>query len=121
MSLQKNTKSNRTNDSSVNIILGTLHEKDSYSETHSHSVRHYTEKIAIACGLPGNQVTEITNAALLHDIGKIIVPDNILQKKSTLTKEEYDKMKRHSEIWYRLLNNINVMESISKIVLSHKC
>lgn len=119
MNLNKNIKSPKFEDNLVNVIMSALHEKDVYSEIHSKSVGKYAYNIGVACGLSLNQVTEITVAAMLHDIGKIFVQDDILQKETKLTTEEFEKIKQHSEAGYRLLSNIDGMENISKIVLAH--
>ncbi len=119
MYLDKNTSYNPLKNNSVNVIINTLHEKDVYSEQHSTSVSAISKRLAEAYGLPKSQVTEIWNAALLHDIGKIIVPNTILNKPCRLTDEEFSMMQQHPAIGYRLLSQMNGMDDISKIVLSH--
>lgn len=103
----------------IETILTTLFEKDSNSEIHSRAVSRISEKIAIAYGMNRQDVAEVKTAGLVHDIGKIIVPISIITKEGKLTTEEYDLIKGHSEIGFRILNSTNDMRNISNIVLSH--
>ncbi len=119
MYIDKNTSNNSMRNNPIDTIMNTLHEKDAYSEHHSQTVSMISANIAKALSLPGNQIKEIEQAALLHDIGKIIVPINILTKEGSLTEEEYHKMKEHSEIGYRLLSTMKSLNNIPEMVLSH--
>jgi diguanylate cyclase (GGDEF)-like protein/putative nucleotidyltransferase with HDIG domain len=103
----------------INTILNTLHEKDNSSEIHSRSVSELSEKMAMAYGMNNQEVSEVKTAGLLHDIGKIIIPISIISKEGELTTEEYEIIKGHSEIGFRILNSTHDMGNISYIVLSH--
>ena len=103
----------------IETILSTLYEKDENSEIHSRSVSRLSERLAKAYGLNRIDVMKVKTAGLLHDIGKIIIPVTILKKVGSLTKEEYDYMKTHSEIGFRILNSTAEMREISDIVLNH--
>jgi len=103
----------------INTILNTLHEKDNSSEIHSRSVSEISEKMAMAYGMNNQEVSEVKTAGLLHDIGKIIIPISIISKEGELTTEEYEIIKGHSEIGFRILNSTHDMGNISYIVLSH--
>ena len=103
----------------IETILTTLYEKDKYSEIHSRSVSLISERLAKSCGLNRQDVAEVKTAGLLHDIGKIIIPEIILKKEGKLTTEEYELMKTHSEIGFRILNSTSDMRGISNIVLNH--
>jgi diguanylate cyclase (GGDEF)-like protein/PAS domain S-box-containing protein/putative nucleotidyltransferase with HDIG domain len=105
--------------SAIEAILKTLYEKDPKSEVHSRSVSIISEGIAKALNLTMQDVSEVKTAALLHDIGKIIISSSILLKKGKLTIDEYAIMKTHSEIGFRILNSTQNMRSISNIVLNH--
>lgn len=117
--IEKNSTRNSLRTGAVETIMNTLFEKDQYSEKHSEDVSIMSSRIAELLNLSLNDVNEITNAALLHDIGKIIVPIDILTKKGRLTDTEYAKMKEHTLIGYRLLQNMRNLNDIPKIVLSH--
>ena len=103
----------------IEAILNALHEKDKSSEIHSRTVSKISEKIALACKMNRQDVSEIKTAGLLHDIGKIMIPIEILLKKGKLTNEEYSIIKKHSEIGFRILNSNQNMSNIANIVLSH--
>lgn len=103
----------------IETILTTLHEKDRYSEMHSRSVSDIAVNLAKAHGLPDQAVNEIKTAGLLHDIGKIIIPSVLINKPSTLTNDEYDIIKNHPEIGFRILNSSSQLRSISLYVLHH--
>ena len=103
----------------IETILTTLHEKDRNSEIHSRRVSDISEKLAKAYGLNRHKISEVKTAALLHDIGKIIVPLEILNKKGKLSNNEYNSMKTHCEIGFRILNSTSNMRDVARIVLNH--
>lgn len=105
--------------SAIEAILTTLYEKDKNSEVHSRSVASYSERIAMLYGMDRQNIQEVKTAGILHDIGKIITPLNILQKDGKLTKEEYEVIKNHPEIGFRILNSTFDMRNISHIILNH--
>lgn len=105
--------------SAIGTILSTLHEKDKNSETHSKLVSKIAVKIAMKLGMNREKINEIKTAGLLHDIGKIMVPTAIITKKGTLTEEEYDLIKKHPEIGYRILSSSKDLRDISEIILFH--
>lgn len=115
----KMLKSRSMRSNAIETILNTLHEKDGYSETHSRRVAEVSSNIAKAYGMNNQEIQVIRTAGLLHDIGKIIIPSDILNKIGKLTKNEYMKMKEHPEIGFRLLNTRRDMKEISEIVFSH--
>lgn len=103
----------------IETILNTLYQKDAKSEIHSRSVSLLSENIAIACKMNRQEISEVKTAGLLHDIGKILVPKNIINKKGKLNYDEFEVMKTHPEIGFRILNSSQEMRSISNIVLNH--
>jgi|GEM_PF-840317 diguanylate cyclase (GGDEF)-like protein len=103
----------------IGVIINTLHEKNKREEQHSHRVAELCEKIAIALKMPEHEIKEIRNAGLLHDIGKIAIQDSLLDKPGKLTPEEYEEVKRHPEIGYRILCSANEMTDIAEYILFH--
>ena len=90
-------------------------------ETKRHSIRvvTLTEKLAQWMGISGDQLTNIRRGALLHDIGKIGIPDSIYQKPGKLTSDEWIEIVKHPGKAYEILNNIPFLRSALDIVYGH--
>ncbi|MBP7211647.1 diguanylate cyclase [bacterium] len=82
----------------VTSLAGAIDAKDTYTKGHSTSVSRYSEALARAINLPEDEVQRITLGALLHDVGKIGIPENVLRKPTHLTDEEWEVMKQHPVI-----------------------
>ena len=82
----------------VTSLAGAIDAKDPYTKGHSTSVSRYSEALARAINLPENEVQRIALGALLHDVGKIGIPENVLKKPSRLSDEEWEIMKQHPTI-----------------------
>ena len=87
--------------------------KDAYTNGHSHRVAKYTAMLAEKLGKPKEEIEEIYNIALLHDVGKISIPDSILNKPGKLTEEEFQIMKSHSERGYEILKEISIAPQLA--------
>ncbi len=103
----------------IDIIIKTLHEKNSREEQHSHRVAELCEKLSVSLNMLEHERKEIRNAGLLHDIGKIAIQEHILNKPGKLTNEEFDEIKQHPEIGYRIICSSNDMLDIAEYILSH--
>jgi diguanylate cyclase (GGDEF)-like protein len=103
----------------IGAIINTLYEKNKREEEHSHRVSEYCNYLGKAMNLPDGEIQELKTAGLLHDIGKIAIDENILNKPGKLTEDEYEELKRHPEISYRILSSVNDMSEIADYVLSH--
>ena len=79
----------------VTSLAGAIDAKDEYTKGHSSSVSRYSEALARALNLPEKDVERIKLGALLHDIGKIGIPETVLKKPSRLTDDEWEIMKQH--------------------------
>ena len=95
-----------------------LDQRDSSTARHSQTVGALCELMARELGLPPDQVERVRLAGVLHDIGKIGVPDSILRKPGPLTDEERNEMERHPEIGARILSS-GEMDDIRQWVLAH--
>ncbi len=93
----------------VNCIDG----KDSYTNGHSARVANYTKMLAEKLGEKKSTAEEFYNIAILHDVGKIGIPDSILNKPGKLTEEEYAVMKNHAQRGYEILKDVTVQEGIA--------
>jgi HD-GYP domain-containing protein (c-di-GMP phosphodiesterase class II) len=93
--------------------------RDAYTGGHSTRVGELTRATALRLGLPDMQLDNVVMAALLHDIGKVGVPDHVLLKRGKLTPEEFDHVRKHPELGWMALKNIEDFKPISLIVLHH--
>lgn len=103
----------------INTIISTLHEKNKREEQHSLRVSKLCESMGAAIGLTEDEIKELKTVGLLHDIGKVAVEENILNKPGKLTDEEWEEIKRHPEIGYRILSTVNDLSEMAGYVLAH--
>lgn len=106
-------------DRTLAALVAALDARDKETEGHSQRVVAYTRALAEKLGLPKQAMQDIRRGALLHDIGKIGVPDAILHKPGPLDEEEWDVIKKHPEWGMQILQDIPFLETPSRIVLSH--
>ena len=97
----------------VKTLAGTIDAKDKYTNGHSARVAEYAKEIAKRVGKSQKEQEDIYYMGLLHDIGKIGVPDEIINKTSRLTDEEYEIIKTHPSIGADILKNISEMPDIA--------
>jgi putative nucleotidyltransferase with HDIG domain len=105
----------------VTALAFTIDAKDHYTQGHSQSVSRLAAQIGQEVGLTKDELEEIRLAGILHDIGKIGVPEIILNKPSGLTPEEYELMKSHTTLGERILAPLKfkAIDAIKKIVRHH--
>ncbi len=108
------------------MFMGTLHAltaaidaKDRYTCGHSERVAHLAAQLAVATGMPADQVDRIHISGLVHDVGKIGVPEHVLCKPGRLTDEEFALIKLHPGIGHRILKGIPMLEDVLPAVLYH--
>lgn len=105
--------------STLLALVAALDAREHETSNHSQRVVRYTDAIARRMGLPEKDLLVIRRGALLHDIGKIGVPDSILLKPGPLDPREWDEMRRHPEVGFNILQQIDFLRAPAKIVLSH--
>ena len=103
----------------VVTLTGLLEIHDEYTKDHSQNVANYSKLIAQAMNLSLSDISKIYYSGLVHDIGKAIIPKEILNKNGKLTDEEYLIVKKHPTYAYQALVQNNELFEISKIVLQH--
>jgi PAS domain S-box-containing protein/diguanylate cyclase (GGDEF)-like protein len=103
----------------VYAIINMLHEKSKREELHSQRVAVICQDFCRALGFGERQINEMRLLGLLHDIGKIAIGESILDKEGPLTREEWEEMKRHPEIGYRILSAVDQMHALAPYVLAH--
>ncbi|WML36841.1 HD-GYP domain-containing protein [Clostridium sp. OS1-26] len=103
----------------IESLVTALEAKDYYTRGHSERVASMTYELSKNLGIKGIELENIHIAAHLHDIGKIGVPDKILNKKGKLLTHEWEYIKTHPKIGFDILSKSNRLKHISKIVLYH--
>jgi putative nucleotidyltransferase with HDIG domain len=88
--------------------------KDHTTHEHLHRVRTYAVEIAKDLGLSEQEIDALRAASLLHDIGKLAVPDHIINKPGRLTPEEFEKMKIHPIVGADILERVALCENLGK-------
>jgi len=99
--------------------MQTLYEKNHREMQHSLRVSALCEEIALQMKLDKDTISQIKTAGLMHDIGKIAISEGILNKPCSLLPDEWNEVKRHSEIGYRILSSVNEFSEIANHILEH--
>ena len=97
----------------------TVEYRDPYTSGHQQRVSDLASAIAKEMGFPEDKIMGIRMAGVLHDIGKIAIPVEILSKPGRLSKTEFELIKNHSQVGYDILNSIKFPWPISQIILQH--
>lgn len=100
-------------------LVDIIENRDTYTGKHSLRVARYSKLIAEEMGLAKQSCEEIYKAGILHDIGKIAIPDSLLLKPSNLTAEEYELIKEHVRFGYDMLVKVPMFKNIAAIIKSH--
>ena len=103
----------------IENIISTINEKSPREKAHSERVSKLCVAIGSALDMDEKELNHLKVLGLFHDIGKIAVPDDILNKPSKLTDREYKEICRHAEIGYRILSAANGMTEMAEFVLYH--
>jgi putative two-component system response regulator len=103
----------------VECLADAIDAKDNYTNGHSGRVAAYSKEIARRYGYDEKQQEKIFMMGLLHDVGKIGVPDEVINKPGRLTDEEFACIKKHPAIGYKILSNIKEMPELSAVARFH--
>ncbi len=103
----------------IRALSSTVDAKDHHTLGHSQRVSEYSLRIAEALELPEREIEVVKYAALLHDIGKIAIPDDIIKKPSRLTPEEFEQVRKHPVIGARIIKEIDSLAPMVPIILHH--
>ncbi|HVP66202.1 MAG TPA: HD domain-containing phosphohydrolase [Anaeromyxobacteraceae bacterium] len=106
--------------STLYALVAALDAREHETGDHSQRVVRYTLALADRMGVPVAQRNDIARGALLHDIGKIGVPDAILLKPGPLSPSEWEEMRRHPQVGWNILRSIGFLHVPAEIVLSHQ-
>lgn len=100
-------------------LANALDAKDNYTRGHSERVAEYAERLGAASGLGRDDRRNLRRAGLLHDIGKIGIPVDYLQKPGPLTLAEYEKVKEHPSIGYEICRPLRTMVPLLPLIRGH--
>lgn len=103
----------------VRALVAAIDAKDTYTRGHSERVAWLGRELGSAVGLPKEQLDSLHLCGLVHDIGKIGIPESILRKPSRLTEEEFDIIKTHPEMGCRILGGVQQLAGLLEGVRSH--
>ena len=104
---------------SIQTVRYTVEAKDTYTRGHSDRVSEYSVLIGEKLGLNEEDIRRLRIGGLFHDVGKIGVPDNILQKNGKLSDDEYSEIKNHPTIGAHILSSASIFQDIIPIVKHH--
>ena len=122
LSTQVEAKTKEIADMSLQVVLAmadVIDIKDPYTNGHSIRVAKYSKQIAARYGYSEKAQSDIYMIGLLHDVGKIAVPDTVINKVGKLTDEEFSIIKQHSVVGAGILENIKAMPKLSVGARSH--
>ncbi len=118
--IEKLTKRGKQNlIESIFAFAKTIELKDHYTGEHVESTVHYSTEMARTLDLPLEEIENIRQASVLHDLGKVGISDKILLKKAKLTKREFEEIKRHPQIAADIIRPIQFMHDIIPLILYH--
>ena len=100
-------------------LVSVVEKSDTYTAGHSTRVADYAEKIAKEMGFSEYDCHVIHRAGMLHDIGKVAIPDSVFLKPTKLSSREYSLIKEHVDIGYEMLKDISIFDEIKEIVRDH--
>ena len=103
----------------LDSLVQAIQYRDRYTKTHSDMVAEYAAKLALQAGLSDEGVRALRIAGVLHDIGKLVIPDEILKKPGPLTEAEYEVIKRHPMVGEMLIRESPFLEDVMQAVGCH--
>ena len=106
-------------DSTLKVLMAALDTKDAVTQGHSERVSRLTVTLAKEMGIPQEKLVDIERGALLHDVGKIGVPDAVLRKPDSLDDDEWEAMKKHPMLAGLMVSKVGFLEGAIPILLYH--
>jgi len=113
-------KINATYDTTLEALMEALDARDTETQGHSRRVAEYTVAVARRMGIDEPELTQFRWGALLHDVGKIGIPDAILRKPGPLDADEWLVMMQHPELGRRILSSVRFLEGAVPVVYCHQ-
>jgi HD-GYP domain-containing protein (c-di-GMP phosphodiesterase class II) len=104
--------------SGLQALLAAIEARDSYTGDHSRSVVDLSVRVASELSLSGREVEQVEQVALLHDVGKVAVPDAVLQKNGPLTEPEVELVRRHPVVGARIVSSVSELAHLAPAIRS---
>ena len=106
--------------STIVTLSGVVEAKDLYTDKHMKDIAEYSVEIAKKLGLSEKEIENIRKAALLHDLGKVSVPDSILMKEGKLTADEMEIIKKHPSTGAKMIEPVEPLKHAREIIKHHQ-
>lgn len=119
MYIEKTLNRHKLGVEAIDAFITTLHQKNELEKSHSEKVSHLCELMGIALGLSETEIYKLKEAGYLHDIGKIVLDDNLLNKGNVLTDDEDKEIQRHTAVGYRILNMFDSKLDLAEGIYAH--
>jgi diguanylate cyclase (GGDEF)-like protein len=103
----------------ITSMMSTVYEKSQETEEHAKRLVEMTRQIGQELQLPQKSLGELELFCLLHDIGKVVIDDRILKKNTALTDEEWQEMRRHPEVGYKIASSSPELAGVAEYILAH--
>ena len=114
---------NQMDDLMMQLLTSLMHAvdaKDPYTRDHSKCVSDFAAAIGLEMGLPAEDISQLRLGGLLHDVGKIGIPDEILKKMDKLTRDEFQEIYRHPQIGYKIVEKVSFhSRDVLKAIIEH--
>jgi hypothetical protein len=107
------TQLKESQEAAVRTLIGALEAKDPYTAGHAERVAGYAHYIGRELGMSPSRLERLRFAALMHDVGKLVVPNHLLNKKGKLTAEEFAHVRRHEEVSVEILTRIDFLAPVA--------
>ena len=102
-----------SHEATVRILVGALEAKDPYTAGHAERVAEYAQYIGLELGIPPARLERLRLAALMHDVGKLVVPNHLLNKPGKLTAEEFAIVRKHEDVSVEILTTIEFLAPVA--------
>ena len=107
------------NNAVLSSIMSTMYARSQETEAHSKRMADLCGKIALRMDVPKNEMDKLHLFAMIHDIGKIGINDSVLNKPGKLSEEEWDMMRKHPQIGYRIAESVPELAGVANYILAH--
>ncbi len=119
MAFESYARLREAQESTIRGFIKALEAKDLYTRGHTERVARFTEMIGKQMGFDGTQLERLRWAALIHDVGKLAVPRDLIRKRSRLSDEEYGRMQTHVHLIEELLEDVDFLQPMIEIASNH--